>query len=333
MTPRLHVAPPALGASRIVLDAADSHYVLGVLRLRAGATIELFDGVGGRYRAVLCVDGRRQAALEAIEPLRKTPRSALQLSLAQGIAQAQRMDLVIEKATELGSRRSCRCAPGAARSSSTTPGLNAVTPIGGASRRGLHAMRPGLAARREPALALTQWLDMLPPASTHGWRLLLDPGAPLALSSLDFGASRASARLVVTQGLESGLDDAETATLVAAGFIRVSLGPRVLRTESRGARRGGRIAGTDRRFLIDGVPGGQGSALADDLETRFRGRRPPACFTVAARVMRYPIAAREMCARGPVRANPALARPDTEDERDEHAEFGPGCPLGRPTGR
>ncbi|MCP5267376.1 MAG: 16S rRNA (uracil(1498)-N(3))-methyltransferase [Burkholderiaceae bacterium] len=236
MTPRLHVAPPALGASRIVLDAADSHYVLGVLRLRAGATIELFDGVGGRYRAVLCVDGRRQAALEAIEPLRKTPRSALQLSLAQGIAQGERMDLVIEKATELG--------------------VSAIVPLrtrrsavklddARAQRRHAHWRRVAAAACMQcgqdwlpdvsPPLALTQWLDMLPPASTHGWRLMLDPGAPLALSSLDFGASRAQAReLVVTVGPESGLDDAETATLVAAGFVRVSLGPRVLRTETAG---------------------------------------------------------------------------------------------------
>jgi 16S rRNA (uracil1498-N3)-methyltransferase len=84
-------------AARVELERAERHYLLGVLRLSPGASLEVFDGEGGRYRARLCEDGALALGPREASP---APRSAI--ALAPALVKGEKMELVIQKATELG---------------------------------------------------------------------------------------------------------------------------------------------------------------------------------------------------------------------------------------
>ncbi len=88
--------PPARIAARVEPTAQERHYLLTVLRLKPGDALEVFDGKGGRYPARLLED----AVLELGERVEEAPRAPL--ILAQGLAKGDKVELVVEKATELG---------------------------------------------------------------------------------------------------------------------------------------------------------------------------------------------------------------------------------------
>src|SRR3954468_19406727 len=98
---RLHVPAVQLWrGNRVALTAAQSRYVEAVLRLRAGAAIEVFDGEGRRFEAVLEPSGLRIGV-----QLPSVPSPALDVWLAQAIVKGDKLDLVVQKATELGVSR------------------------------------------------------------------------------------------------------------------------------------------------------------------------------------------------------------------------------------
>jgi 16S rRNA (uracil1498-N3)-methyltransferase len=232
MVPRLLVADLRAAGQPIMLEADQAHYALRVLRLRPGDPVELFDGTGGRWSARMVAAGRDSARLELVAPLPACPESPLRLTLAQGISAADRMDITIEKAVELG--------------------VAAIVPLqtersvvrldeARAQRRMAHWRRVIVAAAmqcgrdRLPALAeplpLADWLAGRP-AVQPGW--VLDPraDASLAAQALRLPADAREASLLV--GPESGLSPDEIARARQAGLAPARLGPRVLRTETAG---------------------------------------------------------------------------------------------------
>ncbi|MFA7504022.1 MAG: 16S rRNA (uracil(1498)-N(3))-methyltransferase [Burkholderiaceae bacterium] len=234
MTPRLLVADARAGVE-VTVAADRAHYLLDVLRLRSGDAVEVFDGRGGRLRARIVAADRRGARLAIEESLPSPPPSPLRLTLVQGLAQGDRMDLVIEKACELGVLR--------------------IVPV--FTERSLVRLDPARAARRHAhwqriaeAACMQCQRDDLPvvdaPASLAAWLaksgeaggrvadarlLLLSPGATTSLTEAGVDASRPVEILV---GPESGLSDAEEARAIAAGFEPIRLGARILRTETAG---------------------------------------------------------------------------------------------------
>ena len=106
---RCYVEPSQWHAASIALDAAETHHALRVLRIRDGEPVELFDGRGRTAKAVLRTGaGTRRAASAFAEPV-ESPRliapPPVFITLLQAIPKARRMDLVVEKATELGAMR------------------------------------------------------------------------------------------------------------------------------------------------------------------------------------------------------------------------------------
>ncbi len=218
----------------IALDRDQIHYANRVLRLRAGDPLQVFDGLGARWSAVLAGDGRDAGLLRLIAPLPALPESPLRLTLIQCISSAERMDFTIEKAVELG--------------------VAAIVPVASersvvrldddrARKRLAHWQRLVIAACMQcgrdalPTVAAPQALsDFLAgrPRERLGWVL-----APQAEQSLRRAALQAAdvaplceADLLV--GPESGLSDDELALAEQAGLAPVGLGPRVLRTETAG---------------------------------------------------------------------------------------------------
>ena len=99
--PRFHVPEAAPGA-RVTLPEHTAHHAREVLRLRSGASVRVFDGAGHEWDAVLDEVTRRTASARLLHAVEPRPESPLQLCLAMAVLKGDRMELVIQKATELG---------------------------------------------------------------------------------------------------------------------------------------------------------------------------------------------------------------------------------------
>src|SRR5258706_15645029 len=104
-TTRIYVELGLESATEVLLPAAASTHLLRVLRLRPGAVLTLFNGRGGEHSAEL-VSGDKAGARVRVGAATAIEReSPLHISLLQGVARGERMDFIVQKATELGVQR------------------------------------------------------------------------------------------------------------------------------------------------------------------------------------------------------------------------------------
>ncbi|MDH3759766.1 MAG: 16S rRNA (uracil(1498)-N(3))-methyltransferase [Gammaproteobacteria bacterium] len=223
--PRVYIDAELVSGQSIALDKTRGHYLKNVLRLKPGAAFFLFNGHDSNdYQATLVADGKQLSAeIGAARPL--ATESALGSEIVQGLARADHIDWTIQKTTELGV--STISLFNAERSQSPLKAAQLDKKL--AHWRGVaisaceqcgRAMVPQI--RFHPGLE--QALRDLP----DSLKLLLDfEGRPLA-SALQPGHSRVSILL----GPEGGLNPQEIGLAKDAGFQPVSLGSRVLRTET-----------------------------------------------------------------------------------------------------
>lgn len=228
MIPRFHCPFPLAPGATVDLPPEAAHHATKVLRMNDGDGVILFDGRGGEWFGRLRRLGRAMTVmLEAFDDTDREP--PLAVTLAQGLPGADKMDWIVQKAVELGV---ARIAPVACRRS--------VIRLSGERllRRNAHWQAVAVAAceqcRRNlvpevaPLVDLPQFLGQA--AGDNDMRLVLAPGAANRLAELP----RPTGPVTVLIGPEGGFEDGELAAAQAAGFRAVSLGPRVLRTETAG---------------------------------------------------------------------------------------------------
>lgn len=205
-----------------------------VLRLAAGDALTLFNGRGGQYEARLVEVGRRSAVAEIGAFAAAEAEPPYRITLAQAVAGGDKMDWLIEKAVELGVSRIVPLV--------TTRGVVRLS-AERASRRHAHWQGIVRAACEqcgrnripdvEPAHDLSKWFHALPDSTSSGTlRLLLSPRARSAFATLPETAPSGEVTLLI--GPEGGLSPDEEDAAMARGFTALSLGPRVLRTETAG---------------------------------------------------------------------------------------------------
>lgn len=234
-------SPRPIGAagSELELDAAAAQHVTRVLRLRAGAMLTLFDGRGGEWTVQIArlVSGRCSVRIDAHRPIER--ESPLHLTLLQALARGEKMDWVLQKATELGVARILPVATERSvvqldeeRAGRRVEHWQAVV-AAACEQCGRNRLPEVLAPR---SLEAACRLAAATPATT---RLVLAPGSPETLASVAVNsATPGEPKLPSTRdialliGPEGGLSEVELGYASAAGFAPVSLGPRVLRTET-----------------------------------------------------------------------------------------------------
>lgn len=227
MKPRILSDSPLLPDSQTELTGSAAAHVGKVLRLRAGDPIVLFDGAGLEFDARIESITRQSVIVSVGDGHDPGTESRLAVTLLQGICRSHRMDMLIQKATELGvvSIHPVSCERSVARLD------------GDRGRRKIeHWRQVAISACEQsgrvriPAIVAPATLTTAIEAVTGatGARLLLDP-----LANENIGAALDSERRVALLiGPEGGLTTSERAAARAGGFQPVRLGPRTLRTET-----------------------------------------------------------------------------------------------------
>lgn len=227
--PRFY-CPQALSIGHIVeLPVAVAHH-LHVLRMQAGAALTLFDGRGGQYAATLAEIGKKRACATVLGFEDVDTELPYAVTLAQGLPEGSKMDWIIEKAVELGV---AGIQPLAARRS--------VVRLSGERAEKRHAHWQGVIEAAAEQCGRNRLAQLAPVADFGSWlaapgldapRILFSPRATQSLA----GWARATPpqALTVLVGPEGGFTPEEEAAALASGALALSLGPRVLRTETAG---------------------------------------------------------------------------------------------------
>lgn len=226
---RIHVDAPLTPGLRLPLPESAAVHLSRVLRLGVGDTCVVFNGDGHDYPARICQVGKRELLVEIEDAQPLDNESPLRITLIQAVARGEKMDWILQKATELG--------------------VVAIVPVdsersevrlaGSRAERRLAHWRGVLASACEqcgrarlpaigPPQSLASALNTLPET---GLRLSLDPDGRHRLSELAFERTQP---LSLAVGPEGGWSPRDLQCLSATGFDSLRLGPRILRTETAG---------------------------------------------------------------------------------------------------
>lgn len=224
--PRLYTPQVFIQGEELAVTGQTAHHVAHVLRLRSAAAVQVFDGTGCEHRAIIKSIKRSDIILEIAEAVAVRPESSLNITLLQGITRNDRMDLILQKAVELGvstiqplwTQRSQTHLKGSRLEKRFNHWQGIV--ISACEQCG-RATIPQLAT----AMNYSDWMNK---QKTGGLRLLLQPNSKTGLGTL----KRPDEEIQVLIGPEGGLNPDEEVLAETAGFTGVSLGQRILRTET-----------------------------------------------------------------------------------------------------
>lgn len=225
--PRFYCAPPLSSGATFELPPEAAHHASKVLRLRAGDAVQLFDGQGRALDATIYSIKGKHVVLHELQTCMESSESPLRIVLAQAMSSSEKMDWVIQKATELGvteiqpvqtqrsvaklteARAAKRLAHwhGIAIAASEQCGRNVLPQIHG-------------------PIDVASWLEQA--RTLAGSKFVLQPEGSTALHKQP--APQGSVTLLI--GPEGGFSEDEAKMAHIAGFVPIRLGKRVLRTET-----------------------------------------------------------------------------------------------------
>ena len=224
--PRFYCPLPLVAGLAVDLPEAVAHH-LHVVRQQPGAVLTLFNGDGGQYSATLLEVGKRRASarVDAFEDVDVELRYAI--TLAQALPEASKMDWIIEKAIELGI---AAIAPLAAQ--------RCVTRLSGERAEKRHAHWQGIIVAASEQSGRNRLAALAPLDDYNKWvarpatapRILLSPRGTETLAA--WASARAAQDVTIMVGPEGGFAPVEEDAAIAAGAIALTMGPRVLRTET-----------------------------------------------------------------------------------------------------
>jgi 16S rRNA (uracil1498-N3)-methyltransferase len=231
-TPRFFVPPDQIKDSRIRIAGPDVNHIARVLRLGRGSALTILDGRGKSYAAVIQELGREEVFCEINNELPSIPACPVKVTLVQGIPKSEKMDLIIQKGTELGISKvipliCSRC----------------VVRLAGDQlpRKQERWQRIALEASKQcrrpdvPEVAVPAELDEVLGCLPANCTALIPWEEENNVSLKDLlHEIKAVQEVYIFIGPEGGFTAGEVAAAQAAGVRPVTLGPRILRTETAG---------------------------------------------------------------------------------------------------
>lgn len=225
--PRFYCPPPLPNKGSFNLPPDAAHHASRVLRLREGTAVQLFDGAGKECHGVITDLSGKQVVISDIQSVDTDRESPLTTLLAQALSSSEKMDWVIQKATELGVTeiQPLDTERSVARLSAER-----------AEKRMVHWQQVAISACEQcgrnvlpvihPPLNIMVWLQQVRAENISKFILL-----PQGASSLH-GQPKPSVKAALLIGAEGGFSQAESDSALLCGFTPVKLGARVLRTET-----------------------------------------------------------------------------------------------------
>jgi 16S rRNA (uracil1498-N3)-methyltransferase len=224
-TTRIFVPVPVRSGEDLWLDGERAHYLTRVMRIRSADKIVVFDGHGGEYPAVVGKISRQGVQLLPGEHSPRDAESPLAIRLIQGISRGERMDFVVQKATELGVQR-------------ISPVHTAFSVVrlraDRVERKSVHWERIAQSACEQcgrnilPDIDAAVDLESVLAEPMGGSRIILHTGRGVPIGKLH----RIDGAMTLLIGPEGGFNAAEVELAACAGYVPLSLGPRILRTET-----------------------------------------------------------------------------------------------------
>jgi 16S rRNA (uracil1498-N3)-methyltransferase len=222
--PRIYTQQALLTGELVQLEEAASHHLNKVLRMQAGRELVLFNGSGGEYAASIYEVGKKQVVVTVAEHTADNRESPLQLELAIGISRGERFEWVLQKATELGVTK-------------ITPLITERTEVkisGDRQEKAMDRWQQILISACEQCQR-----NLLPelaqPQQLAGWLTTVNSELRFVLHHRDSKTLPAEQRpqsVTLLIGPEGGLNESEIAQALGKNFNALTLGPRVLRTET-----------------------------------------------------------------------------------------------------
>jgi 16S rRNA (uracil1498-N3)-methyltransferase len=236
--PRFHCPSALHPGDELDLPAGTARHVQ-VRRLQPNDAITLFDGEGSEFKALIVRMGRSDVAVRVIEKIDVSRELSLRVNLWCGVTANERMDWLVEKATELGafsllpiSAERSVLKLKAERADKKRVHWQAIA-VAASEQCGRNRVLQVAAALSLPQALAAETVDSK--AIKLRWMLSLSSGAQNlkdALKAFHPDAAGSSLEITLLSGPEGGLSPAEEAQALAAGFVPVSLGDRVLRAET-----------------------------------------------------------------------------------------------------
>ena len=226
--PRFYCPSPLAIGAVFDLPPEVAHHVQ-VLRLGPDALITLFNGEGGEFTATLLVTEKKRASVEIKAFSPREAELGYAITLAQALPEASKMDWIIEKAVELGVTA---IQPLAAQ--------RCVVRLSAERAQKRHAHWQGVIVSAAEQSGRNRLPALAELSDYHGWirqhalhpRILLSPRATQPLS--DWARHHPPQSVALLIGPEGGLSEQEEQAARAQGALALSMGPRILRTETAG---------------------------------------------------------------------------------------------------
>jgi len=223
--PRIFTTQNLTVNSCLDLEEAPSHHLSKVLRMQTGRELILFNGLGGDYCATISAISKKTVSVQVSAYNPENRQSPLTLELAIGISRGDRMDWVLQKATELGVTK-------------ITPLITERTEVKldgeRAGKKTEHWQQTIISACEQSQRNLLP--QLMQPVSLSEWIVKCDAELKFVLHHRDNQGlpddTKTVANVALLIGPEGGLSENEINQALAQQFSPLTLGPRVLRTET-----------------------------------------------------------------------------------------------------
>lgn len=230
--PLFYVPPDKVTDTLIALPTPEARHAQKVLRMKKGDAVIVVDGCGRAYRGFLDKVGSSGVTVTVHQTLRNMGEPLVKLTLGAGLSTAGKFDTVVQKATELGASRiiPLACARSKVRLDDPKRATAKRKRLEKVAIAAMKQCRRSVCPAVSEPMSVAEFIDRF--GGAHDRAIIFDPGSPTRPLGDVIGHERSPSGITVLVGPESGFAREEVEAARSAGFAAVTMGTRILRTET-----------------------------------------------------------------------------------------------------